>query len=71
MPSKGYPLKADERNALRSWRRVHGRSWRQLLLDAWGNGRYTGVDDADVSALQRLRNRAGSAGLLRVRTDQL
>lgn len=67
MPNNHHPpLNAIQLDALRAYRKVHGRYWKSRLNLDWLNGRYSGIDNgSDVAAvLQGLRNTHGPAWLL-------
>lgn len=56
-------------SALLDWRRRKGRSWKQMLNDAWR----TGADDDDPrgSSLRQIRNRLGPSWLVDLRPTDL
>ena len=50
--------------ALREWARVHGRTWKAALRQAWETGDYG--DFAASNYLQQVRNEFGPAWLVRL-----
>jgi hypothetical protein len=68
----GPKIEPDEEAAIKRLAKRWGRLWKAQLRYAWESGRYglIGVDDIDESALQRLRNRVGPSGLLKIKTPK-
>ena len=66
-----YTLSADQLQALRTFAKANGRSWKFKLNHAWSTGRYhdyKGTDD--YGSLQQVRNRFGPSWLVRFAFDR-
>jgi hypothetical protein len=65
-----YTLTADQLDALRTFAKANGRSWKSKLNVAWSTGRYNdypGTDD--YGTLQEIRNMFGPSWLVKLRLD--
>ena len=60
-------LTAEQLKALQEWAKVHGRTWKSKLRQAWMTGDYDGIDQYGNTAayLQQVRNTFGPSWLVR------
>lgn len=58
---------AEQFCALHAFRKAHGRNYKSVLRQAWETGNYPA--DADIGALQTLRNTHGPRWLHNIRLD--
>lgn len=65
--NNGWPT-PEQIDALREWKRVHGRTWKSKLREAWMTGDYSGIAPYGNTAayLQQVRNSLGPSWLERL-----
>ena len=60
-------LTAEQLKAIQEWAKVHGRTWKSKLRQAWMTGDYDGIEKYGNTAayLQQVRNTFGPSWLVR------